>query len=267
MCKYQFEDSTPMINKTVLILAISAIAVTLGTSANTASAVGGGGAAPWIADINNLQTLLQNQITTLSNNLNTLMTSLNDETASRKAGDAALSSQISDLGNLISNPPPKPSLTEAFLAIDGIPGESTDSMHPGTIEIDSWSFGATQSGTIASGGGGGAGKVSFQDLHFVTKKVDKSSPKLFLNAATGEHIKDATLFVRKAGGTFDYLQIKLTDVLVSSYQTGGSGDEIPTESFSLNFAKVQYTYTGTDDKGNPLTAIQSGWDILANKIL
>ena len=116
------------------------------------------------------------------------------------------------------------------------------------------------------GGGGGAGKVSFQDLHFVTKTVDKSSPKLFLAGASGEHIKDATLFVRKAGSNSDYLQIKLTDVLVSSYQTGGSGGDNPTESFSLNFAKVQYSYTGTDADGKLLPAIDVGWDLLANKV-
>src|SRR5256885_3506033 len=189
-----------MINKTVLMLAISAIAVTaiLGIPAKTVAAVGSASAAPWIADLNNLQTLLQNQITTFSNNLNTLTSSLSDETASRKAGDAALSSQISDINNLIVNPPPKPSQVDVFLAIDGIPGESTDAKHPGTIEIESWSWGETQSSTLGSGGGGGAGKVSIQDIHFVTKKIDKSSAKLLLSTATGEHIKDATLFVRKA---------------------------------------------------------------------
>ena len=263
MCKYWDEDILPMINKTVLVLAISAIAITviLGTPAKTASAVGGGGAAPWIADINSLQTTLQNQIT---NNLNALTSSINGETDSRKAGDAALSSQINDLSNLITNPPPKPSLTNAFLEIDGIPGESTDSKHPGTIEIDSWSFGETQT-ISASGGGGGAGKVSMQDIHFMSKTVDKSSAKLFLFCATGEHIKSATLFVRKAGGSVDYLQIKLTDVLVSSYQTGGSGEELPKESLSLNFAKIQYTYTGTSDKVTALPPILGGWDVLENK--
>jgi len=191
---------------------------------------------------------------------------ISDESTARKAGDAALSTQITDLSNLVANPPPKPDKTNAFLAIDGIEGESTDANHPKTIEIESWSFGETQPITTSSGGGGGAGKVSFQDLHFVTKTVDKSSPKLFLAGASGEHIKDATLFVRKAGSNSDYLQIKLTDVLVSSYQTGGSGGDNPTESFSLNFAKVQYSYIGTDADGKLLPAIDVGWDLLANKV-
>ena len=250
-----------MTRKTIPMLAIaaiSAVAILGFVSANTdhAASAATGGTTPWASDIANLQTTLQNMIT---NNIS-------DESTARKAGDAALSTQITDLSNLVANPPPKPDKTNAFLAIDGIEGESTDANHPKTIEIESWSFGETQPITTSSGGGGGAGKVSFQDLHFVTKTVDKSSPKLFLAGASGEHIKDATLFVRKAGSNSDYLQIKLTDVLVSSYQTGGSGGDNPTESFSLNFAKVQYSYTGTDADGKLLPAIDVGWDLLANKV-
>lgn len=241
------------------IAAISVVAILGLVSANTdhAASAATGGTQPWTTDIANLQTTLQNMITN----------SISDESTARKAGDAALSTQITDLSNLVANPPPKPEKTNAFLAIDGIEGESTDANHPKTIEIESWSFGETQPVTTSSGGGGGAGKVSFQDLHLVTKTVDKSSPKLFLAGASGEHIKDATLFVRKAGSSSDYLQIKLTDVLVSSYQTGGSGSgDIPTESFSLNFAKIQYSYTGTDADGKLLPAIDAGWDLLANKV-
>ena len=56
--------------------------------------------------------------------------------------------------------------SDYVLKIDGIKGESTDSKHKDEIEIESFSWGATQPGSFASGGGGGAGKVSFQDIHF-----------------------------------------------------------------------------------------------------
>lgn len=237
--------------------AISVMAILGLVSANTdhAASAATGGTTPWTTDLANLQTTLQGLI----------ISSINQESDERKAGDAALSTQITDLSNLVVNPPPVPDKVNAFLAIDGIEGESTDASHPKTIEIESWSFGETQSSTI-SGGGGGAGKVSMQDFHFVTKTVDKSSPKLFLAGATGEHIKDATLYVRKAGSSSDYLVIKLTDILVSSYQTGGSGgSDIPTESVSLNFAKIQVSYTGMDAEGKLLPAVDAGWDLLANK--
>jgi type VI secretion system secreted protein Hcp len=159
-------------------------------------------------------------------------------------------------------------LFDAFLKLDGIKGESADAKHKGEIDIASFSWGVSQTGVSATGGGGGAGKVSFQDIHFV-KKTDASSPLLMLNCANGAHIKEANFVVRKAGGTqLEYLKIKLTDILVSSFKDHGSqkGDEIPMESITLNFAKVEYTYQpqGADGKaqGGPILA---GWDVKANQ--
>jgi type VI secretion system secreted protein Hcp len=159
-------------------------------------------------------------------------------------------------------------LFDAFLKIDGIKGESADDKHKGEIDLMSFSWGVEQTGTSATGGGGGAGKAHFHDLSFL-KKTDASSPLLFLNCANGSHIKEANLTVRKAGGTqLEYLKIKLTDVLVSSLQPSGNhgSDTIPMEQVSLNFAKVEVSYQpqGADGKaqGGPILA---GWDVKANK--
>ena len=134
---------------------------------------------------------------------------------------------------------------DAFLKIEGIDGESTDKVHKDEIEIDSYSFGLENPSTRASGGGGGAGKVSVHDMHFTTG-VNKASPNLMLACATGKHIPSATLTCRKAGGAggFEFLKIKLSDILVSSYEpdTSGGGD-LPEESFSLNFVKIDFLYT------------------------
>ena len=90
-------------------------------------------------------------------------------------------------------------LVDYFLKIDGCPGESMDAKHKDEIHILSFSFGASQSGTMAFGGGGGAGKVQMQDFHFMMN-VNKASPVLFQKCATGEHIPKATLTARKATG-------------------------------------------------------------------
>src|SRR5512135_2455806 len=113
-------------------------------------------------------------------------------------------------------------LVDYFLKIDGIQGESQDKTHKNEIEIESFSWGANQTGTAAHGGGMGAGKVQMQDFNFVMR-VNKSSPKLMLACANGEHIKNAVLVCRKAGKEQqEYLKITFTDILVSSYITNGT---------------------------------------------
>ena len=136
---------------------------------------------------------------------------------------------------------------DAFLKIEGIEGESTDKTHPGEIEIDSFSWGVTNTGSASSGGGGGAGKAVAQDFHFAAA-TSKASPNLMLACATGRHFQQATLTCRKAGGTnqVEFLKIKLSDCLISSYQTGGApgGDApVPEDQFSLNFVKIDFLYT------------------------
>lgn len=155
---------------------------------------------------------------------------------------------------------------DMFLKIEGIKGESTDDKHKDEIEILSYSWGASQSGTLAFGGGGGAGKVQFQDFHF-TSRVSKASPLLFLGCATGEHIKDATLSARKAGEKQeDFLVIKLNDVLVSSYQAGGSsGGDIPTDQISLNYSKIEFSYVPQKPDGGLDAPVRTGWDLKLNK--
>ena|SRR3989344_5988392 len=146
-----------------------------------------------------------------------------------------------------------------FLKLDGIDGESTDESHKGEIDVMSWSWGETQIGTSA-GGGGGAGKVSMQDVHF-TMSMGKATPKLMLAVAKGEHIRDAIITARKGSGreAREYLVIKLENVMVSSYQTGASSGQLPTEQVSLNFAKIQWTHTADDG-----TVQTGGWDVEGN---
>jgi type VI secretion system secreted protein Hcp len=155
---------------------------------------------------------------------------------------------------------------DAFLKIDGFPGESKDARHPDEIEIFSFSWGASNAAVISGGGGGGSGKVSFQDLNF-TNPPHKSSPKLMLACATGQHIKNAVLTLRKAGGSpLDYIKVTLEDCMVSSYQQAGdTGGDRPVEQVSLNFAKIEFSYTEQKPDGSAGTVTTAGWDIVANK--
>lgn len=151
-----------------------------------------------------------------------------------------------------------------FLKIDGIPGESQDHKHKDEIQLESFFLGShPRAEALSYGGGGGAGKVQMQDFHFVMK-INKATPKLFLACANGEHIKSAILTCRKAGKEQqEFLIVKLSDVLVSSYQSGGSsaGDVVPTEQISLTFAKVEFEYKEQKPDGTLAGGIKANYDL------
>ncbi|MDP9281493.1 MAG: type VI secretion system tube protein Hcp [Chloroflexota bacterium] len=157
--------------------------------------------------------------------------------------------------------------TDIFLKIGDIKGESLDDKHKDEIDVMSFSWGLSQTGTLASGGGAGTGKAQFQDLHF-TSNMSKASPKLFLACASGEHIKEATLSGRRGGdgkAQGDYLILKMTDVLISSYQTGGANGSNPTDQVSMAYAKIEFTYKPQNSDGSLDAGITTGWDLKANK--
>ena len=135
---------------------------------------------------------------------------------------------------------------DAFLKLDGIAGESSDNKHKGEILISSFSWGVSNVSSHPAGGGGGTGKVSVQDFHFVAHS-SKASPQLMLACASGTHIKKAILSVRKSGqDQFDFTTITLTDCLVSDYSPNADrslGEDRPAESISLNFTKIEWSQT------------------------
>ena len=157
-----------------------------------------------------------------------------------------------------------------FLNIDGISGESQDKDHAGTIEIDSWSWGESNFGGGTSGGGAGRGRVSLQDLK-VTAHTNKASPELMLACASGKHLSKAVLYCRKAGGEqFDFLTFQFTTVIVSTFDVVGShgtsstDEVIPTDQFSLNFAKIEMIYKERPASGGDLITVDEFVDTRPN---
>src|SRR5262245_41084164 len=125
---------------------------------------------------------------------------------------------------------------DMFLKIEGINGESVDHKHKGEIEIMSFSWGLQQQGSSSSGGGGGAGKVQVSDCSIV-KQMGASSPLLMEKCCSGEHIQYVTMTLVNKETKEEFYKIKLTDVLISSYQTGGAGGggAAPMDQVSFNF--------------------------------
>jgi type VI secretion system secreted protein Hcp len=160
---------------------------------------------------------------------------------------------------------------DCFLKFSTIPGEAADDKHKDWIQIVSYSFGETQPAKVAASSGGArtAERVNMQDFKF-TKVTDKTSPKLFLACANGEHIPEVKLEVcRSSGDKVKFFEIKLTNVIVSSLvNLGNSGSAlgVPTEEISLNFGKIEVTYTQIDPlTGKPKGDIKAIWDLIMNK--
>ena len=156
---------------------------------------------------------------------------------------------------------------DQFMELKGIEGETDDKVYgpKKAIDVLAWSWGMSQSGSFHVGGGGGAGKANFQDLSF-TKYVDNSSPTLMQMLATGDHIVDGTLTVRKAGKTpLEYIKVKMKKIMVTSLSTGGSGGEDKlTENVTLNFAEVEFDYTNQLPTGGAGTMVPFKFDISKN---
>lgn len=156
---------------------------------------------------------------------------------------------------------------DTFIDIAGVEGEATATGFTGKIEIYSFSWGASNPTTVGAGATGlSAGKVSISSFN-IMKKTEKSSPVLFAACCNGKHFDTATVTMRKAsgeGGQKAFLVYKFTDVMVESVQWSGStgGDDTPTESVSLAFAKCEIEYQQQDSKGGTIgKPIKAGWDL------
>ncbi|RMT48145.1 hypothetical protein ALP14_200117 [Pseudomonas amygdali pv. myricae] len=161
---------------------------------------------------------------------------------------------------------------DAYLKIDGIPGEALDAQFKDWIEMENFDIGASQSAsaTASSAGGATSGRARMSDLFF-RKTVDKATPKLHEACCSGKHFKEVTIAVNRAGtDKLKYLEIVLEEVIISSVSLNGNGDVeggFPTETVRLNYGRIKMTYTQqkrADGQGGG--QVVGGWDGIANKV-
>ena len=148
-----------------------------------------------------------------------------------------------------------------FLKLDGIAGESVDDKHKEEIELVSFTWGVTRAS--AGGAGRAAGKAQIKQFEFVMR-VNKASPALFLAVVSGKHLKEASLTVgRGAKAAFEWLKIKFSDVLITSWEQTGDADP-PHELVAFDFARVELQVTPQTASGAPGAPVKAGWDIKKN---
>ncbi len=119
---------------------------------------------------------------------------------------------------------------------------------------------------MAVGGGGGAGKVSFNDLR-IKALIDKSTPAILKYCSSGKHVSKVELSVCKAGGSqIEYTKIVLEDVLVTATNFNGIGqsDTIVVD-YAFQASKVSTSYWEQSASGTKGAESKAGWDIKQNK--
>jgi type VI secretion system secreted protein Hcp len=156
---------------------------------------------------------------------------------------------------------------DAFLKIDGIPGESTDDKHKDWIEILSYNQGMTQpsSATASSAGGGTTERVTMQDFS-VVKHLDKASPKLYELCCTGKHIANVTLELCRAGGDkVKYMEVKMEQVIISGVQPGGAAGA-PTSFPRSRLASISARSSGHTHSRSAPTAAAAAMSLAAGTL-
>ena len=155
---------------------------------------------------------------------------------------------------------------DIFAKLGSIAGESTDSKHKDEIEVLSYSWGVSNTAQFGAGTGTGvgAGKATFRDLSIV-HRIDRATPLLLKACATGQHLPQATITQRKAGGTQqEYLTIKLNDVVITNVALESAPAE-DRETVSMTFAKVNFEYKAFKANGTLGGGITFKYDLLGQK--
>ena len=159
---------------------------------------------------------------------------------------------------------------DAFLKLEGVEGSATREGYQNQIFLDSFSWGAhNPANPVGSGPGAGAGRVEISNFT-VTKKTDKSSPKLFQACCNGKHFPKAVLTILKSGGDspVDYLKFELETLFVADMQQAGAsngGDDVPVETISFAFGKVNMLFTEQKPDGSKGGTVAAGWDLKGSK--
>ncbi len=150
---------------------------------------------------------------------------------------------------------------DIIIEIAGIEGECKVAGHVGKIELSSWSFSVSNPGSYQQGGGGSTGKSMAGDLN-CTKNLDKSSPNLVSYCASSKHVATVVLVQRKQAGdgaVIDFIKLTLTDCIISNYNISASGG-LPMDSFSINFAKLEYKFKLQDENQAEGAEVTAGWN-------
>ncbi|MEO3389461.1 type VI secretion system tube protein Hcp [Mesorhizobium sp. CAU 1741] len=153
-----------------------------------------------------------------------------------------------------------------YVKYDGIDGEATHDKHKKWIDVSSLQFGvgrgiSTPSGSTANRE---ASEPSISEV-VVTKMLDASSSKLFVESCTGAAGKKVEIHLVSTGSPGNtYVEYTLHNALISGYSLSTGGDR-PSESISINFTKIEYKHIPYDEANKAGTPVTVSYDLASTK--
>jgi len=158
----------------------------------------------------------------------------------------------------------------AYIKFEGVDGEAMDKDHQKWSDLLSFQQGISQPGGASTGPTRRRGDVVLDDVTCV-KELDKSSPKIAEAVCKGKVFPKVEIHVTAStteAGRATYYGYELKNVLVTSYDISGSGqsEDVPTETFSLNFEEIKVTYTETDREGKTKGKVEYSWKVEEGEI-
>lgn len=136
-------------------------------------------------------------------------------------------------------------------------------MHVNEIDVIDWTWKVTQLSRMMSGSGGGAAKALVEDLSF-THQLDKASPNLARYCFTGQHVPQATLVMRKAGGIpHEYMRVTMYDVVVTNVEPFCDANGA-IECVGLSFARMKKEYVLQNAHGGTAGTVTALIDVKQN---
>ena len=148
-----------------------------------------------------------------------------------------------------------------YVKNDTIQGDSVATGYEDQIDCTSWTLGASQSTNMHQSTGGAAGSSEIQDLT-ITKSMDKASSLIYASCAEGTHLGELTLTCTRSyeGSDIKWLEIILTDTIISSVNSSATPDDLGTERVLFNFAEYMMKFYPQEDGGAEGSSIDHGYN-------
>jgi len=152
-----------------------------------------------------------------------------------------------------------------YAKFDGIDGECQHKDHKTWCNAAEFTMSAHKSGGGGTGRARIGGKMHLDDMN-LRLDTDKALPKLLDAAGKGNVFSKVTVHgTATYGGAGEqvYLEIALTNVMISNYSFGGRGDDVASNDLQvhLNFEEIKTTYTAYGKDGKSQGKVEASWKV------